>query len=1155
VSIDPTAQAAYRVPRSDVDAFYVPGEQAPPSRAGVGTVVSVDSSNLCTVLVNDEDVAGVMWLGLVPPRVGDVVELELRGDLLVVPASNDLDTYLEGMDQTVEHIVSTGNPGTPPAEDLPVGGSMRSTDAWSFWGADTANWARELSASGQGMRLYQPAPPTLLARNIATNPSGEAGLGPNDAGYSWTAAETQSGTYSGTALVEATQEVSYSGSVSLKATWAPDPKPSSACLRVGGHTTGQYTAQVWVLVPTGSPDVRLIVQGISASAVTAVKDAWVQLTLTYTATTAEHVVGIATTAAAATTAGTVYFDALSIVAGATGLGAYFDGSTVDSSTDQYVWRGTPHLSASEHYSGATPPPLLLGTNLLTNPSLETNTTSWSGVRTALTRVTSATAVSGGYVAHLVNDGAANTHYLGTSTASRFAVTPGQVLTFSAYARLITGTGLGYNARVFFYDSAGALVGTSIGGPPGNLPSDGSWARLFVTATAPAGAASVGPTVTSKNEANTDVWEVDALLLQVTSTVGDYFDGSTATTDDAAYRWEGTAHASQSTKWNSPPAVPPGPAGILWSEVSFDVEPGDIVHFEMDLAELASDTTAQVYVLYGGVEGANPVPGATDTLQAAVGSVVALTAAISTLSANLTIPATVTLPVSGVVVPATVRLGVRLVGSGTSQVLATAARATHTPAGWPLGSQWMNPDAPEGGVVTIQEMPLGANTATLTNAGTTDNPIPFAKKAIVTAPKGTGGIAVVTFTGTFRIRTSTSTTYPTLWDGTKEIGLVYFASATVDAGWFPFVLRGTIDLAPGQEVTITPRYRYSGTTTTVPHELYRMQTMAEFYPGAVRSAVSSEAPSHYWDGDSWRPDKLQGAAVDLTQDATVAVPGKTNTTTTLARSASTLHEGTNLTLTATVTTGATGTVSFSQMNEATGIWTILGSGSLSSGKAVKTFAVPAGTYSFKAVYGGSPTHNPSTSATLAGTKVQKAVSKTVTLPCAWAQAYNEDGTKVTGTAQDTAVYQGQSFSLATNPGPHLVVGDVGGNRNSLLRFDHSGIPAAATITSVSLVCKSGGWAFWHSSSGGTLVVGSFVSQDTAPTTWPASKTTQDRSRHAVTLGGFTLNLSSWANAALEASTFNGIVIGPGVSTATQYYGYSTAPGKDQFTLKVTYDNWE
>lgn len=749
MTADPTAQAAYRVPRSEADAFYVPGEQSPVSRAGVGTVVSVDSSNLCTVLINDEEVTGVMWLGFLPPVVDDVVEVEMRGDLLVVPATNDLDSYLEGTSETVEHIVSSDDPGSPPPEVLQIGGSMRSVDAWAFWGADTANWARELSASGTGMRAYQ-------------------------------------------------------------------------------------------------------------------------------------------------------------------------------------------LTA-----------------------------------------------------------------------------------------------------------------------------------------------------------------------------------------------------------------PPGQAGILWSEQTFNVQPGVKLTFAMELAEIASDTTAQAYVLWGSATDTSPLPTDPGVLAAAQGSALALTPTGSTVSATVTVPATVTFPVSGVLEPATARLGVRLVGTGTSEVLAAAASATATPKGWPLGSQWMNPDAPTGGLPTFGDSGVSSTNGTLATT-TADTAIPFAKKAVITAPDNTGGVAVVTFSGAISIKSAANSLVLRLVRGAPggEILTYTWTTGPVDAGTFPFTLRGSVALLPGEEVTVIPTYAYAGTSVTIPHVIIRQTTQVDFFPGAVRSGGSSDSPIRYWDGDSWRPEKLYGAVFDLSKDATTAPPVKTNTTTSCNRSASTLHAGSSITLTSTVAPTTTGTVTFYRATATSGPWTSLGAVTLSGGKATKTWATSvAGSYYFKATFGGSTTHNASSSAVTPATVWQKQVTKTVTLPCSWVQAYDGSGVKLNGTSHDSAVNQGQYSSS-------------NGNTKSLLRFDHGVIPDSATISSVSLICKSGGWDHWYNNSGGTLVVGSFYSRTAIPATWPTGDDIiVSRSTHAVDVGGWTVNLSSWALGTLARADFTGITIGPGDSTSLTYYGYSATPAKDQFTLKVTYSYWE
>jgi hypothetical protein len=74
-----------RVPRSRRDARYDPGSPMPPKRAAAGYVVSVqDDYDTVTVDVLDEQLTGVIPLGDMPP-VGAIVEVESRGDLLVIP--------------------------------------------------------------------------------------------------------------------------------------------------------------------------------------------------------------------------------------------------------------------------------------------------------------------------------------------------------------------------------------------------------------------------------------------------------------------------------------------------------------------------------------------------------------------------------------------------------------------------------------------------------------------------------------------------------------------------------------------------------------------------------------------------------------------------------------------------------------------------------------------------------------------------------------------------------------------------------------------------------------------------------------------------------------------------------------------------------------
>lgn len=79
----PQAAPIPRVARDRRDDSYETGHPTPGKRAGAGYVVSVEDDT-CTVKMFDEDVTGVIYLGE-PPVVGSVVEVEARGDLLVIP--------------------------------------------------------------------------------------------------------------------------------------------------------------------------------------------------------------------------------------------------------------------------------------------------------------------------------------------------------------------------------------------------------------------------------------------------------------------------------------------------------------------------------------------------------------------------------------------------------------------------------------------------------------------------------------------------------------------------------------------------------------------------------------------------------------------------------------------------------------------------------------------------------------------------------------------------------------------------------------------------------------------------------------------------------------------------------------------------------------
>lgn len=155
------------------------------------------------------------------------------------------------------------------------------------------------------IRVRSTYPPTS-ARNLlsAANADFESGVG------SWTAG----GTVPPTLAQSATR--AWSGSNSLRITWGTGGTLPLAQVALTGLTVSSvYTFAVYVWVPTGAPNVQTAIGGIGAGTATSVKDSWVRLTQTFTATSTSHNLQI--WPASSPTAGQqVWVDAAMAVAGA-----------------------------------------------------------------------------------------------------------------------------------------------------------------------------------------------------------------------------------------------------------------------------------------------------------------------------------------------------------------------------------------------------------------------------------------------------------------------------------------------------------------------------------------------------------------------------------------------------------------------------------------------------------------------------------------------------------------------------------------------------------------------------------------------------------------------------------------------------------------------
>jgi len=184
------------------------------------------------------------------------------------------------------------------------------------------------------------------------------------------------------------------------------------------------------------------------------------------------------------------------------------------------------------------------TNLITNPSFETNANSWSNAffsNIARTNVTSA--VYGSYCASATATTTGDTGRGTPTGASGMPVTAEKDYTFSVYSKAAT-TGREIFFNFYWYNAGNSLIQTDTTEVLGTDST--SWQRFSATRTAPVGAVRGAVFIIWKATANAEVHYFDCAMYEQASQVNPYFDGSIVATDTMNYAWTGTAHASTST---------------------------------------------------------------------------------------------------------------------------------------------------------------------------------------------------------------------------------------------------------------------------------------------------------------------------------------------------------------------------------------------------------------------------------------------------------------------------------------------------------------------------------------------------------------------------------------------------------------------------------
>jgi hypothetical protein len=189
------------------------------------------------------------------------------------------------------------------------------------------------------------------------------------------------------------------------------------------------------------------------------------------------------------------------------------------------------------------------TNLVPNPSFETNTTGWGTTRNTLTQ--SATySYSGSYSGLSTVTTAGNV----SITSPSISVTPNVSYTLSAYCR----SSVSRTTRVFiaWYNGA-TFVSNSLGTL--SASSTSAFTRFSVTGTAPATANNCFVVTQHLSSQIGDLQYWDAFLLEAASSALPYFDGTYADPYTGytltAQAWNGTANESTSTAtWGQNPFI-------------------------------------------------------------------------------------------------------------------------------------------------------------------------------------------------------------------------------------------------------------------------------------------------------------------------------------------------------------------------------------------------------------------------------------------------------------------------------------------------------------------------------------------------------------------------------------------------------------------------
>lgn len=223
------------------------------------------------------------------------------------------------------------------------------------------------------------------------------------------------------------------------------------------------------------------------------------------------------------TVGTTYLYVITDAANGAPVGARFY-------ADSFMVEAVPDISP--YFDAANP-----RTNILTNPSYDTNTTGWGGAGApigVISRDTTVVRDRGPASLRVVCDGTAASQ--GTFTSTRPSVKPNRYYTASAWVRADAGKTM--RMELGEWDEGANIIGSRSSGS--NVVGTGDWVRVSATRLMGPNAYSADIVIRNANAIAHTFW-VDDVLLEESDIVNDYYSG----TGPFTYAWTGTANNSAS----------------------------------------------------------------------------------------------------------------------------------------------------------------------------------------------------------------------------------------------------------------------------------------------------------------------------------------------------------------------------------------------------------------------------------------------------------------------------------------------------------------------------------------------------------------------------------------------------------------------------------